>query len=153
MTAGYEHYVRAGEMLIEAKQQVADGRWSAWLKENFSLSRATAYNHMRWARLQDDNGRGATGMPTSFRQMEGRTESDREERQSKQQQNFRRVLREVARDSAPAQPPDLKRECREQHRQGRRDHRCVSSSTSASGSASICSGGGPTAASIWPVLG
>jgi hypothetical protein len=30
--AGLEHYRRAGEMLVEAKDQVPHGSWSRWLK-------------------------------------------------------------------------------------------------------------------------
>jgi hypothetical protein len=41
----------------------------------------------------------------SLREMTGATDRDREDRQSKQQQDFRRVLRDVARDDfSPAQP-------------------------------------------------
>lgn len=53
---------------------------------------------MRWARLHNENRHGVTEMPTSMREMTGDRERRREDRQSKQQQDFRRVLREVARD-------------------------------------------------------
>jgi len=36
-------------MLLEAKEQVAAGRWGAWLGKNFDLSRATAWRYMRLA--------------------------------------------------------------------------------------------------------
>lgn len=51
--AGLEHYRRAGEMLIEAKDQVAHGRWSRWLTENFELSQPTARRYMRLARTSE----------------------------------------------------------------------------------------------------
>lgn len=48
--AGLEHYRRAGEMLNEAKDQVAHGSWSSWLTKNFELSQNTANRYMRLAR-------------------------------------------------------------------------------------------------------
>lgn len=48
--AGLEHYRRAGEMLLEAKEQVTYGSWSGWLSKNFELSRMTAQRYMRLAR-------------------------------------------------------------------------------------------------------
>jgi Protein of unknown function (DUF3102) len=47
--AGLEHYRRAGEMLLEARELVAVGQWSRWLSQNFKLSRTTAGNYMRLA--------------------------------------------------------------------------------------------------------
>jgi hypothetical protein len=93
-SAGREHYCRAGEMLIEAKEQVALGGWPRWLMKNFELSRVTANRYMRMHRDAADHG----VIHTSIRAMIGNTTRDREERQSKQQQEFRRVMREVARD-------------------------------------------------------
>ena len=96
-SAGREHYTRAGQMLTESKGQVGHGGWGRWLGKNFDLDARTARRYMQWAREQ--NGRGESEMPyTSLRHMTGQTERDREERQSKQQQAFRRVLRDVARD-------------------------------------------------------
>jgi hypothetical protein len=95
--AGIEHYVKAGDMLIEAKDQLAHGAWSRWLTKNFELSQVTASRYMRLARHHND--RGATDMPSSLRQMVGDTDRRREDRQSKQQTDFRRVLRDVARDT------------------------------------------------------
>lgn len=92
--AGREHYRIAGEMLIEAKDQVSHGGWSQWLTKNFDLSQSTARVYMRWAR-ESQNARGARDLEyTSLREMRG----DTERYQSKQQQDFRRVLRDVARD-------------------------------------------------------
>jgi hypothetical protein len=96
--AGREHYRLAGEMLIEAKDQVGHGGWGRWLTKNFDLSQSTARVYMRWAR-DAQNERGARDLPyTSLRVMRGDTEREREDRQSRQQQDFRRVLRDVARD-------------------------------------------------------
>lgn len=96
--AGQEHYRRAGQMLIEAKGQVSHGRWGSWLKTHFDLSAWTAQVYMRWARIHDQKRGPATQLPSSMREMTGHTERVREERKSKQQQDFRRVLRDVARD-------------------------------------------------------
>jgi hypothetical protein len=95
-SAGHEHYRRAGEMLIEAKDQVGHGGWSRWLTKNFDLSIRTAQVYMRWAREFDQKRRGPAY--SSLSEMTGGTERRREDRQSTQQQAFRRVLRDVARD-------------------------------------------------------
>jgi hypothetical protein len=96
--AGQEHYRIAGQMLIEAKEQVGRG-WGRWLTKNFDLSDRQAQRYMQWARKDNDFRHGVSGTPpTSIRQMTGQTEREREDRQSKQQQDFRRVLRDVARD-------------------------------------------------------
>jgi hypothetical protein len=94
--AGLEHYRMAGEMLIEAKDQIGYGGWGRWLAKNFDLSQPTAARYMRWARESDH----AVTEPRyqSIRDMTGQTARDRENRQSKQQQDFRRTLRDVARD-------------------------------------------------------
>lgn len=98
--AGQEHYRLAGQMLIEAKDQIGYGQWTKWLAKNFDLSRSTAAVYMQWARLQEDDLSRATRQPsyTSLREMRGDTERTREDRQSTQQQQFRRVLRDVARE-------------------------------------------------------
>jgi hypothetical protein len=94
-TAGREHYANAGNMLIEAKGQVGHGRWSTWLTKNFDLSQRTAGTYMRWARLQNGSESFQYG---SMRQMTGASERQREERRSKQHQDFKRAMRDVARD-------------------------------------------------------
>src|SRR3990172_7446809 len=50
-TAGIEHYRAAGEMLLEAKEQVAQGEWGGWLKRNFSRSADQARKYMNLAGL------------------------------------------------------------------------------------------------------
>jgi hypothetical protein len=54
--AGLEHYRRAGELLIEVRDsgQVADFKWTKWLKDNFALSRSTAYDYMLVAERMAD---------------------------------------------------------------------------------------------------
>jgi hypothetical protein len=49
--AGLEHYRRAGEMLVEAKEQVPYGSWARWLTKNFELSQNQAIRYMRLARM------------------------------------------------------------------------------------------------------
>jgi len=98
-SAGREHYRRAGEMLIEAKDQVPYGGWGSWLTKNFDLSSRTANAYMQWAREHDNFGRLASEVPyRSMREMRGDTERRREESQSKQQQAFRKAVHDVARD-------------------------------------------------------
>jgi hypothetical protein len=96
-SAGQDHYRRAGEMLIEAKDQVGYGGWSRWLTKNFDLNHGTANRYMRWARIHI-NAAGNKVPFASMRELRGTTDRDREERQSKQQQAFKRVMRDVARD-------------------------------------------------------
>jgi hypothetical protein len=51
--AGLEHYRRAGEMLVEAKEQVTYGSWGRWLSKNFELSQNQAIRYMRLARTPE----------------------------------------------------------------------------------------------------
>ncbi len=82
-----------------AKDQVGYGGWGRWLAKNFDLTARTASNYMRLAREHDNFGKGLSeATPRGIFEMTGGTERRREERQSKQQQAFRRVLRDVARD-------------------------------------------------------
>lgn len=62
-TAGLEYYHRVGEMLLEAKGQVARYTWGRWLSKNFELSRSTAERYMRVAQKfgkEEDLPPGAT---------------------------------------------------------------------------------------------
>jgi Protein of unknown function (DUF3102) len=98
--AGHDHYANAGDMLIEAKDQVPYGSWGRWLTKNFDLSTRTAQDYMRWARHREQKRKGLAEVEyTSKYEMSGGTARDREDRQSKQQKDFRRVLRDVARDT------------------------------------------------------
>jgi hypothetical protein len=103
--AGREHYRQVGEMLLEAKDQVPHGGWGGWLSKNFELNPRTAQQYMRMAR---DIRSGASY--SSIRDMTGQSEREREQRQSKQQQQFRRVLRDVARDDFVQERQDRKDE-------------------------------------------
>jgi hypothetical protein len=87
-------------MLIEGKDQVSHGQWGTWLTKNFDLSTRTAQAYMQWARHDAQKRSGAAHLETfnSLREMRGDSERRREDRQSTQQQAFRRVLRDVARD-------------------------------------------------------
>lgn len=97
--AGAEHQANAGDMLLEAKDQVTYGRWGRWLKENFALHPDTARRYMRMAENRRDFRRGASEVAyTSQRHMTGRRDREREQRQSKQHQDFKKVLRDIARD-------------------------------------------------------
>jgi Protein of unknown function (DUF3102) len=94
--AGYSHYVKAGELLIEAKDQIPYGSWGRWLSKNFDLSKTTANVYMRMARSHLDDP--AVEVP-STRQFTGATDRRREDYQSKQQKDFRRILRDLPRDT------------------------------------------------------
>lgn len=51
---GLAHALRAGELLLEAKEITAHGTWGDWLEENFSFSKRTAQNYMRLSRRRDE---------------------------------------------------------------------------------------------------
>jgi hypothetical protein len=59
--AGLAHYRRAGEMLIEAKNQVPHGEWLGWLDKNFHLGAMTAQVYMRLARESKDEIKNPAG--------------------------------------------------------------------------------------------
>ena len=48
--AGVAHYRKAGEMLIEAKEQLEHGERLGWLEKNFHLSQPTANVYMKLAK-------------------------------------------------------------------------------------------------------
>ncbi len=48
--SGVEHALKAGELLIEAKDRVPPDSWGAWLADNFEGSARTAQAYMRVAR-------------------------------------------------------------------------------------------------------
>jgi hypothetical protein len=50
--SGVEHALRAGELLIEAKDGVPHGSWDAWIADNFEGSLRTAQVYMRIARAR-----------------------------------------------------------------------------------------------------
>jgi N6-adenosine-specific RNA methylase IME4 len=56
---GLEHFRRAGEKLILAKQQCGHGQWLPWLKKNVRFSQPTAWAYMRvakeWEKLSAAN--------------------------------------------------------------------------------------------------
>lgn len=60
-SAGKEHYIRAGAMLNEAREQVAHFKWSAWLSKNFEWSRRTATRYMRMAEAAEADPSIVTG--------------------------------------------------------------------------------------------
>jgi hypothetical protein len=99
-TAGREHYLQAGRMLREAREQLSHGSWGAWLTRNFDLSTRTAQVYMQWAKHAEQirSGTAQTKPFNSLSEMRGDTDRAREHRQSKQHQDFRRIMRDMARD-------------------------------------------------------
>ena len=66
-TAGLEHYCAAGELLLEARDQVAEFKWTKWLRENFGLSQTTAYTYMALAeRVREDPAILKTSLKSMF---------------------------------------------------------------------------------------
>ena len=56
MQSGLEHAMKAGELLLEAKQAVQHGDWLPWLKANCSVSERTAQLYMKVARERETLG-------------------------------------------------------------------------------------------------
>jgi hypothetical protein len=54
LRAGLEHAKRAGELLLEAKQQCHHGEWLPWLGANVEFSERTAQAYMRVASRWDE---------------------------------------------------------------------------------------------------
>lgn len=54
--AGIEHYRRAGEMLLEAKEQVVHGEWKGWVARNFPhRDMRTVQRYMKLAEVATKN--------------------------------------------------------------------------------------------------
>jgi hypothetical protein len=97
--AGMQFYADAGDKLLEAKDQVAHGYWTAWVKKNFELADTTARRYMALARLRAahaDNGRDAPVLPRSLNEMRGDTERARQRRKS--ESKYKAVLRDLETD-------------------------------------------------------
>ena len=50
--AGLQHYCNAGDMLLEAREQLSGSSWTKWLSNNFALSKMTAWRYMNAAGLR-----------------------------------------------------------------------------------------------------
>jgi hypothetical protein len=50
LKSGVRHAMAAGDLLLEARQQVPHGQWLAWIKENCELSERTAQLYIRLAK-------------------------------------------------------------------------------------------------------
>jgi Protein of unknown function (DUF3102) len=50
----FDHAVKAGLLLIEAKRQVRHGEWAKWLKANVKVGARQASNYMKVASLPDE---------------------------------------------------------------------------------------------------
>ena len=48
---GAEHYLKAGQKLLEAKARCKRGEWLPWLRENISFSQRTVSTYMQLVRL------------------------------------------------------------------------------------------------------
>lgn len=74
--AGLGHYRRAGEMLLEAKEQVEHGEWKAWVERNFDLSYATAARYMSFAKVSEKKPTATFGsLQQAIRSHESRSSS------------------------------------------------------------------------------
>lgn len=96
--AGMEYYADAGDKMIEAKDQVAHGRWGSWLSKNFRTAERTARRYMKLARLRADieNGRVAAVLPKSLSEMDGDTTRARSRR--KRDREYQSVIQDLETD-------------------------------------------------------
>ena len=78
-SAGLEHFRRAGEYLLEAREQVAAFKWTAWLTKNFALSKKTAWRYMRLAEVAEERG-GRVLQDTTLKAVIGERLHDSERR-------------------------------------------------------------------------
>jgi hypothetical protein len=46
----FEHAIKCGDLLLEAKAKVAHGKWLPWLESECGINERTAQRHMRVAR-------------------------------------------------------------------------------------------------------
>ena len=91
-SAGIEHYRRAGEMLVEAREQVAFHGWGRWLSKNFALSRSTAFYYMKLAQ-QPERSAVLNSRPLTLREATGQPkEASSEGRWRKIREAARRVV-------------------------------------------------------------
>ena len=57
-----QHAIKAGELLVEAKNGVGHGQWGAWLRENFEGSERAAQAYMRVYRRRNEIRNGAADL-------------------------------------------------------------------------------------------
>lgn len=67
-----EHAIRAGEALLQAREEIGDGDWGQWLLDIFAGSVSTAHNYMRVA-IHQDAVRELTSMRQALNQITGET--------------------------------------------------------------------------------
>ena len=87
--AGLHHYRRAGEMLLEAKEQVAHGEWTAWVERNFHLSQTTARRYMQFVE------ESKTSAPRSFSTLSQFTDPNRSNHHASWQEPVRQIASRV----------------------------------------------------------
>lgn len=92
--AGVEHYRRAGEMLLEARAQVAQFKWRKWLSANFHLSHDTATDYMTLAaKIAADPSIAERARHSSLRSIV------RPNRQPTSDQHWRHTTKDIAVDA------------------------------------------------------
>jgi len=60
---GLLHAIRAGELLLEAKREVAHGEWENWLQANVPFQPRTARAYMQLARLDPEKRQRVADLP------------------------------------------------------------------------------------------
>jgi hypothetical protein len=74
---GLEHYRRAGEKLLQAKEQVGHGNWLKWVKESLKFSDRKARRYMEWAKT--DAASDLEVQEAEWRRVSGHPEAERAE--------------------------------------------------------------------------
>jgi len=64
---GFDHFLRVGELLRQARAAAGHGRWTAWLLNNTPVSETAARGYIRMAeefpKLNDENRQRVAGLP------------------------------------------------------------------------------------------
>jgi hypothetical protein len=63
LRASVEYAIRAGELLIKAKQSIQHGTWGEWLQANIAFSKRLAQTYMRLARMPVEKRNAVADLP------------------------------------------------------------------------------------------
>lgn len=109
---GIEHYRKAGEMLLEAKEQVGHGEWQGWIDRNFHLSATSARRYMQLVEVTQNNRR------RSFSTMSEALEPRRQHHQTSWQQPVQQIAARVNVEALAKEQQNREREAALLHKLG-----------------------------------
>src|SRR6476469_4057180 len=68
---GLEHYRRAGEALLRAKERCGHGKWLTWLRQNVRFSERLVRNYMALAREWDGKSAVTADLEAEWQRISG----------------------------------------------------------------------------------